>query len=258
MLSPHFPLGHYGYPDICKAGSVLNVSAPPRSLILPPPYTAHWLSFGDPFHDACRRAAEEGAGTLVWHESPGRDGPGRLDFAVVLEPGIPLNEARKAVLTGMVALADAVAAHAPPERDVRFAWPTGLVLDGSRLGGMRFAIAPDAEEDTPPDWMVLGVELIGDRDHLDQAGAHPGSVSLKEEEFTDPPAIVESFAAYLMLYFDRWTHGGFQTVGQNYAGRLTEPAALGDAGERVRDGEVESLEDGLARADWRDAQGPRL
>lgn len=226
--------------------------------MLPPPYTAHWLPSGDPFEDAQRRAADEGAGTLVWRGSAGHDAPGRLDFAVVLEPDMPLSEARKAVLAGMVALADAVAAHAPPERDIRFDWPTGLVLDGGRLGGMRFAVAPDSQEDAPPDWMVLGVELIADRDHLEQAGTHPGSVSLKEEEFLDPPAIIESFAAHLMLNIDRWTHAGFDTIVQTYVGRLMEDAALGDAGERIRDGSVESLETGLAKADWRDANGPRL
>ena len=236
----------------------MNVIAAPRALILPPPYTAHWLPAGDAFDEAQRRAAAEGAGTLVWHQVAGRDGPGRLDFAVVLEPDMPLGVARKAVLVGMVALADAVAAHAPPERDIRFTWPTGLVLDQGRLGGMRLAVAPDTREDAPPDWMVLGVELIADRDHLESAGSHPGSVSLKEEEFNDPPAIIESLAAHLMLNFDRWTHGGFEIIAQTYAGRLTESAALGDAGERIRDGQVESLEDGLAKACWRDREGPRL
>ncbi|MEM8571401.1 MAG: biotin/lipoate--protein ligase family protein [Pseudomonadota bacterium] len=236
----------------------MNVNSPQRSLVLPPPYTAHWLPTGDPFEDAQRRAKDEGAGTLVWHASQGRDGPGRLDFAVVLEPDRPLGEARKAVLVGMVALADAIATHAPPERDIQFDWPTGLLLDGGRLGGMRLAVAPDAQADTPPDWMVLGVELIADRDHLDEAGSYPGSVSLKEEEFTDPPAIVESFAAHLMLNFDRWTHGGFDSIAERYIARLTEPAALGDAGERLLNGEAEPLEDGLAKASWRCAAGPKL
>lgn len=225
---------------------------------MPPPYTAHWLPSGDAFDAAQARAEADGAGTLVWRVSQGRDGPGRLDFAVVLEPEMPTLAARKAVLVGMVALADAVAAHAPPERDIRFSWPTGLIFDDGRLGGMRLAVAPDARDDAPPNWMVLGVELIADRDHLEDAGSHPGSVSLKEEAFTDPPAIIESFAAHLMLNFDRWTHGGFEDIGQKYAARLTEPATLGEAGERVWDGKAESLQDGLAKADWRDEKGPRL
>ncbi|MBF9051780.1 hypothetical protein GTA62_18110 [Roseobacter sp. HKCCD9010] len=236
----------------------MDALAQPRQLVLPPPYTAHWLPDGSPFEDAQRRAAEEGAGTLVWQQTAGGNGPGRLDFAVVLEPDMPLEDARKAVLVGMVALGDALAAHAPPERDVRFIWPTGVILDAGLLGGMRLAVAPGAEEGTPPDWMVLGVELIADRDHLDQAGENPGSVSLKEEEFTDPPAVVESFAAHLMLNFDRWIHAGFDTIAPHYVGRLTDKAAISDAGERVLDATVESIENGLAKADWRDADGPKL
>lgn len=234
------------------------IRASSRSLVLPPPYRAHWLSDGDPFVEAQRRAGDEGAGTLVWRETTGRDGPGRLDFAVVLEPDMPLEDARKAVLAGMVALGDAVAAHAPPERDVRFVWVTGLLLDGGRLGGMRLAVGAPAQASMPPDWMVLGVELIADRDHLVQAGTHPGSVSLQEEGFMDPPAIIESFASYLMLYFDRWTHGGFETIADNYAGRLTERAEIGPSGERLCDGAVDLLQNGLDTAAWRDAHGPRL
>lgn len=236
----------------------MDAIAQPRSLVLPPPYTAHWLPEGDPFEEAQRRAPQDGAGTLIWRQTTGGDGPGLLDFAVVLEPEMPLHEARKAVLVGMVALGDAVAAHAPPEHDVRFDWPTGLTLDAGRLGGMRLSVPSGVQEDAPPDWMVLGVELIADRDHLAQAGARPGSVSLKEEDFSDPLAVVESFAAYLMLNFDRWTHSGFAAVAEHYVGRLTEKATLGDAGERLCDGVAQSLKDGLSNADWRDAQGPRL
>lgn len=239
----------------------MTASAPPRPLVLPPPYTAHWLPQGSPFEDAQRRAPQEGAGTLVWQQIAGdRDGPGRFDFAVVLEPGMALAQARKAVLVGMVALGDALAAYAPPERDIRFDWVTGVILDGSRLGGMRLAVAPGVdEEEATPDWMVLGVELIGDRDFLgDGTGALPTSISLKEEAFEDPPAIVESFAAHLMLNFDRWAHAGFGTVAQAYARRLSAAATIGEEGERVVDGAVETLREGLKTDPWRDAEGPRL
>lgn len=244
---------------MCKAGFDVNAIVQPRPLVLPPPYTAHWLPDGSAFDDAQARAPQEGAGTLVWHAAAGVDGPGRFDFAVVLEPDMPLSEARKAVLVGMVALGDALATHAPPERDIRFDWVTGVVFDGSRLGGMRFAAAPGTSEDATPDWMVLGVELIGDRDYLgDRTGLVPDSISLKEEAFEDPPAILESFAAHLMLNFDRWNHNGFSTIAQAYAKRLLDEAAIGEAGERVANGAVESLKTGLETMAWRDAQGPRL
>ncbi|MCE8008468.1 biotin/lipoate--protein ligase family protein [Aestuariivita sp.] len=237
---------------------MLDNTPPPRRLVLPPPYTAHWLPKGDAFAEARKRAPEDGAGTLVWHHSSSGEAPGRFDFAVVLEPGMPLAEARKAVLIGMVALADAVAAHCPPERDVRFGWPTELVLDAGRLGGMRLAVAPQTGEAEEPAWMVLGVELIADRNHLDQSGAYPGSVSLAEEDFEDPAAILESFAAHLMLNFDRWTHGGFASVAAMYAGRLNDDGAIGEAGELIRGGQSEPIAQGLENADWRDAEGPRL
>lgn len=239
---------------------MLDENAAPRSLLLPPPYTAHWLPKGDVMAEACRRAPEEGAGTLVWHLSKGHPGgrEGRLDFAVVLEPDSPLHEARRAFIAGMVALGDALAAHCPPERAVNFGWPGEVTLDTGRLGGMRFAVAPETAEDMCPDWIVLAVELIADRDHLSAPGTHPGSVSLQEEEFADPAAVLESFAAYLMLMFDRWTHTGFEQIAARYAERLGTGMAVSADGALHLDGTQEPLAQAIDRWHWRDAQGPRL
>ena len=236
---------------------MLDDNAAPRSLVLPPPYTAHWMPEGDAFEEACRRAEAEGAGCLVWHASGGGARGGRLDFAVVLEPEMPLSEARRAFIAGMVSLGDSLAAEGPPERAVGFGWPGEVTFDGGRLGGMRLAVAPDTGADAEPDWMVLGVELIADRDHLSEPGARPGSVSLKEEEFADPPAIVESFASYLMLNFDRWKHDGFASVAARYAARLGSGAVLTEAGDLKLDDGVATLEAALRVQDWRDESGPK-
>ena len=229
-----------------------------RPLVLPPPYTAHRLASGDVLADACKRAPVEGAGCLVWLHAPSEVRPGRLDFAVVLEPETALDEARRAFIIGMAALGDALAAHCPPERDVRFAWPGEVILDTCRIGGMRLAVAPETTESEVPAWMALGVELIADRDHLDRPGDHPQSVSLKEEEFTDPLAVLESFASYLMLNFDRWEHQGFASVADRYKARLTEPGGISDTGNLERDGKQFHLTDSLMAADWRDENGPLL
>ena len=237
---------------------MLDDNAAPRSLVLPPPYNAHWLPEGDAFDEACRLAEAEGAGCLVWHASDGGGRAGRLDFAVVLEPDTPLREARRAFIAGMVALGDALAAEGPPERAVGFGWPGEVKFDGGRLGGMRLAVAPDTGEDAMPDWMVLGVELIADRDHLSEPGASPDSVSLKEEEFADPPAIIESFAAYLMLNFDRWKRDGFASVAARYAARLGSGAVLTEAGDLKLDDGVATLAAALGAQDWRNGSGPKL
>ena len=238
---------------------MLDSSTLPRQLLLPPPYTAHWLADGDVFAEAQRRAAQEGAGTLVWQQggAPGR--AGRFDFAVVLEPDAPLHDARRAFLAGMVAICEALAAHCPPERSVQIHWPSGIVLDQSRLGGMRLAVAPDTAEDAVPEWLVLGVELIADRNHLAMPGDRPDSVSLQEEEFADPPAILESFASYLMLNFDRWKHDGFADVARRYDERLATDGVLTDEGDLVVEGaQQRSLAEALNEQPWRDGEGPRL
>src|SRR3954468_11840315 len=88
-------------------------------LDLPPPFRPVTLrEAGNAFAHACSIAAQEGAGTLVH--------VGRFDlaeFAVVLEPEEPLRTAGRALYTGMCALADPLAVHAPPEKPINFDWP---------------------------------------------------------------------------------------------------------------------------------------
>src|SRR5258707_15494829 len=91
----------------------LRTSSKP-ALDLPPPFRLVRLrEVGDAFAHATAVAAAEGAGTLVH--------VGRFDlaeFAVVLEPEERLRTARRAFYVGMNALADALAAHAPPEKPI--------------------------------------------------------------------------------------------------------------------------------------------
>jgi hypothetical protein len=234
----------------------------PERLTLPPPYAQRRLADGDPFEAARAAAADEGAGALIWRLSDGV-----LAVAVTLEPETPLAEARMAFFAGMAALADALAAHCPPERAVRIGWPATVIYDRARLGGARFAAPEGCGEDAAPDWLVFGFELIADRDHLPEPGLFPETTSLREEGFDPPPAVVESFASYLMLYFDRWAHQGLRAVTERYLERIDPPMLAGtravegcDLVERTPSGATRRrfLAEGLAAADWRDATGPRL
>jgi hypothetical protein len=242
----------------------MNTAQAPQGprLHLPPPFTLHRTDGHDVLAEAARLAPQEGAGTLVLHQSPGL-----LAFAVVLEPEQPLAEAQMAFLLGMTALADALAAHCPPERPVRLIWPDQVLYDGARLGGGRFATAPGCAEDAVPDWMVFAAELIADRDHLDEPGHYPESTSLKEEAFDAAEDIVSTFASYLMLYFDRWTHGGFDAVGNRYLMRVDPPLLRGVRrieGDRMVEitpsggRRLPALPEALAAQDWRDETGPKL
>ena len=231
-------------------------------LPLPPPFTLRRTEARDVLAEGMRLAPSEGAGTLLLHQAPGL-----LAFAVVLEPDRVLAEARLAFLVGMTALGDALGAHCPPERPVRVIWPDRVLYDAAWLGGGRFAVAPGTAEDAVPDWMVFAAELIADRDQVTEPGRFPASTSLKEEDFDPAEQIISTFASYLMLYFDRWTHEGFDAVTSRYLERLEPPLEDGvrmlrgdklvestPAGERA----FPPLAQALAASDWRDSRGPKL
>lgn len=232
-------------------------------IALPPPYHLHVTRGRDTLAEAAARAPSEGAGTLVLHRAPGL-----LSLAVVLEPEEPLEVAQMAFCLGMVALGDALAAHCPPDRAVRLVWPDEIRFDKARLGGGRFAIAPGTGPGDVPDWMVFSAELIADRDHIAAPGAFPGSTSLKEEGFDPAEDIVASFASYMMLYFDRWTHDGLDAVTNRYLMRVDPPMLRGvrriegDRLVEIRPGDggwrSPPLLEAMNGSGWRDDGGPIL
>jgi biotin-(acetyl-CoA carboxylase) ligase len=241
-----------------------------RTLDLPPGYTLVALrELGDAFAHGCDIAAEAGAGTLVWVRRYDL-----VEFAVVLEPDEPLVSARRALFAGMNAVADAIAAHCPPEREVNFGWPDAVVFDGGLLGGARLGWPADCAEDEIPAWLVFGVILrAADMAHVDEVQAASG-VSLLSEgfEMIDTEAIIESFARHLMTAFDRWKEHGLQAIARDYLERLPKSKAGERRGIDVN-GDLlisppagrgppdrTSLVDALARAAWYDpqARGPKL
>ncbi|MGB7258194.1 MAG: biotin/lipoate--protein ligase family protein [Pseudolabrys sp.] len=188
-------------------------------LALPPPFTLVTLrEVGDAFAHATAVATEQGAGTLVY--------VGRFDlaeFAVVLEPDEPLRQARRSFYAGMVALADALVAHAPPETPLDIVWPDTLRINGGIVGGGRLAWPRGANEDKPPAWLVFGA-MIRTVSMNTEPGLTPLSTALEEEGFTDFTAarLLESFARHLMLATDSWQERGFAAVAHDYLARLTK------------------------------------
>jgi hypothetical protein len=237
------------------------------ALDLPPPFRVVALrEVGDAFAHAIALAAEEGAGTLVF--------VGRFDlaeFAVVLEPDEPLRTARRAFYAGCVALADALATHAPPEKPLTFDWPDAIRVDGGLVGGVRLAWPMGADEDLAPLWLVFGGMIRTVSMAEDEPGLRPLGSALDEEGFDDLGAgrLVEGFARHLMVAIDTWQEQGFGGVGKDYLARL--PAAPGvhraidDNGDLLvrRTGKVEierrPLLPALAAPSWIDPAtgGPR-
>src|SRR3954452_2323486 len=203
-----------------------RVSDLAQTLDLPPGYNLVGLrEVGDAFAHGCGIAAEAGAGTLVWVRRYDL-----VEFAVVLEPDERLRSARRAFFAGMNALGDAIAAHCPPEREVRFRWPDTIEFDGGLLGGARLGWPKGCSEDEIPAWLVFGVILrAADMAHIEEVQAASGVALLSEGfEMIDTDAIIESFSRHLMTAFDRWNERGFEAIARDYLARL----AVRKAGER--------------------------
>jgi hypothetical protein len=244
----------------------LHTSAKP-ALDLPPPFRLVTLrEVGDAFAHAARIAAEEGAGTLVH--------VGRFDlaeFAVVLEPNEALKTARCALYAGLVALADALAVHAPPERPIAFDWPDAVRVDSGLVGGGRLGWPTDADENEPPAWLVFGAMIRTVAMGEEEPGVRPLASALEDEGFDDLGSgrLIESFARHLMVVIDAWQEQGFAEIGKNYLARLKPETGVrrdldanGDLLVRrmaSRDVERRSLVDALAHPSWLDPQtgGPR-
>jgi len=233
-------------------------------LILPPLYAPVRLrELGDAFSHAIALAPERGAGLLTY--------VGRFDlaeFAVVLEPEETLRLARRAFYAGMAALADALAAAAPPETAINIEWPDALYVNWGLVGGGRLAWPQGIGENEVPPWLVFG-GMIRTASMLSDPGAKPQITALDEEGFADVTSahIVESFARNFMAVLDGWRERGFDAVAKSYFDYLPREQGLSrdldDNGDLLlhRAGGVErqALLPRLAAPSWYDpeSKGPR-
>jgi hypothetical protein len=186
-------------------------------LDLPPPFRAITLrEAGDAFAHAIGVAPNEGAGTLVAVGCYDR-----AEFAVVLEPEEALRTARRAIYAGLAALADALAAHAPPQRPIDIVWPDAIRVAGRLVGGARLAWPAHADEDAPPSWLVFAAAIRTAAPGGPQPGLHPQATALDAEGFDlDSGRLVESFARHFMAAVDAWRQDGFAEVASSYLSRL--------------------------------------
>jgi biotin-(acetyl-CoA carboxylase) ligase len=201
---------------------------------LPPAYRLVTLrEAGDAFAHAQNVAVTEGAGTIVWVR--------RFDlveFALVLEPDEPLAAARRALYAGLTALGDTLAARAPAETMISFAWPDVVFVRGGLVGGVQLAW-PAGDEKAVPSWLVLGVMLRATQPDAEEPGMHPDAAALEDEGFDDlgPGSVIASFARHFMAHVHGWQQEGFRPVMESYLARLPADEAV----ERIIDGNGDLL-----------------
>ncbi|CAA9245916.1 MAG: hypothetical protein AVDCRST_MAG27-1784 [uncultured Craurococcus sp.] len=177
---------------------------------------------GDAMARAVALAPERGAGLLAWVRSAAR-----AEAAVVLEPDMPLAEARLALLAAANALADALVVLGPPEAVIALRWPAELLLNGGRVGGLRLATPPGAAESAVPDWLVVGFELALALPSGIEPGDAPDRTCLEEEGFEEPSGaeIAAAWARHLMVGLDRWQSSGPRRLVEDCLARLEDGRA---------------------------------
>ena len=140
----------------------------------------------------------------------------------MLEPEEPLARACCSFYAGMTALADALAALAPPETPITIEWPDRLKIGRRLVGGGRLGWPQSADERERPDWLVFGavIRLVSMRS--EEAALDPLSTALADEGFGELGAerVVEGFARHLMVAIDCWQEGDFAAIAQGYLSRL--------------------------------------
>ncbi len=188
----------------------LKQSVSDHKVVLPPAFRLVTLrESGDAFAQACRTAAEHGAGTLVWVR--------RYDlaeFAVVLEPEEPLGSARRAMYICMNALADTLSAFVPPEMSLTFDWPDAIRVDGVLVGGGRLGWPEGMSEQSVPDWLVFSGMIRTAVIRASDPGLRPllGGLDELGLESLDAGEVVAGFARHLMAGFHDWASEGFATA----------------------------------------------
>jgi biotin-(acetyl-CoA carboxylase) ligase len=175
-----------------------------------------------PFELACEgaRAGAAGAGDVYWARSAST-----FSVAVVLEPEVALTQAVHMHYAAMVAFGDAFGALAPPEVGVFYQWPTTLMVNAARVGGMRLGLPEDATDDAVPTWLVTGVEV---RLSVENRRAEPGhdihNTSLEDEGCgdLDRTRLIESFSRHLLVWIHSWNEDGFRPVHDAWIGRAND------------------------------------
>src|SRR5581483_1855393 len=111
---------------------------------------------------------------------------------------------RRIFYAGMSALADALAAAAPPEKPIAIAWPDAIHIDGGLIGGGRLGWPAGLEEGEVPPWLVFGATIRTVFAAAMEPGLHALATTLEDEGFGEfgAEALAERFARYLMAAID--------------------------------------------------------
>jgi hypothetical protein len=157
---------------------------------------------------AAARAGELGAADLLWSF----DGEW-LKLAIVLEPDISANKARRAGDIMLLAVADSLASLLPPQVTVGVSGET-LVINGATAGFVRLAMMDTRSEDDIPQWLATGVDVRLRAPEQIEPGEDMGNTALSEEGGggLTAGAAASAIARHFLTWLDTWVHDGPQPL----------------------------------------------
>ena len=115
----------------------------------------------------------------------------------------------------MVAAGDSIGSLAPPEVVVSYSYPGLIFLNQGEAGLVKIEVSSSANEDTVPDWMVVGLKLrLNNQLQIDEKNIQPDITSLADEGagFVSRTRAVESLSRHFLAWISQWEDEGFKPV----------------------------------------------
>jgi len=172
------------------------------------------------------------AGHVVWARNTSL-----MDWAIVLEPEVPLRQAMQMVPLALVAAGDCIGVLTPPQVGLMFRWPDTILVNGGAAGLVEMT-ASTTDLSEVPDWIVVRVTINLRADTRHEPGERPDLTSLDEEGCPDLTrnGMIESFSRHFKTWLHTWSSEGFQPVHSGWLQRaygLNEDFSLNVNGQSV-------------------------
>ena len=162
------------------------------------------------FNKAISAASNSEAGTVFYSESTEF-----VELAVVLNPEVKKIRCNQMLYVMMVAAGDSIGSLAPPEVVVSYSYPGLIFLNQGEAGLVKIEVSSSANEDTVPDWMVVGLKLrLNNQLQIDEKNIQPDITSLADEGagFVSRTRAVESLSRHFLAWISQWEDEGFKPV----------------------------------------------
>ena len=174
----------------------------------------------DVFAKAIAVAGKSETGTVLYSENPEY-----VEVAIILSPEVPKIKCNQMLYIMMVASGDAIGALAPPEVAVTYAFPGFIFLNRGEAGLVKIEVAPSNDEQSIPDWMVVGLKLrLNNNIEINENEIHADITSLADEGggYVSRTRAIESLSRHFLAWISQWEDEGFKPVTEVWNKRREE------------------------------------